>query len=95
MTAFDDAFTDTTRRQMAQAKLKHLRMKDDDLDTYISAFKHLARDAGYDLTAMGTVDLFALGLREKLFNACMYRQMQPESFNDWVTATKEEVIKRA
>jgi hypothetical protein len=44
---------------------------------------------------MGTADLFALGLREKLFNACMYRQMQPESFNDWVTATKEELIKRA
>jgi hypothetical protein len=70
-------------------------MKDDDLDTYISKFKHLARDAGYDLTAMGTVDLFALGLREKLFNACMYRQTQPESFNDWVTAAKEELIKRA
>jgi hypothetical protein len=25
----------------------------------------------------------------------MYRQMQPESFNDWVTAAKEELIKRA
>jgi hypothetical protein len=44
---------------------------------------------------MGTADLFALGLREKLFNACMYRQMQPKSFNDWVTAAKEELIKRA
>jgi hypothetical protein len=62
MTAFDAAFTDTTRRQTAQAQLKHLRMKDDDLDMYISSFKHLARDAGYDLTAMGTADLFALGL---------------------------------
>ena len=41
ITAFDDTFTDTTRRQTAQAKLKHLWMKDDDLDTYISAFKHL------------------------------------------------------
>jgi hypothetical protein len=70
-------------------------MKNNDLDTYIFKFKHLAKDAGYDLTAMGTVDLFALGLREKLFNACMYRQMQPESFNDWVTAAKEELIKRA
>jgi hypothetical protein len=44
---------------------------------------------------MGTADLFALGLREKLFNVCMYRQTQPESFNDWVTATKEKLIKRA
>jgi hypothetical protein len=70
-------------------------MKDNDLDTYISKFKHLARDAGYDLTAMGTADLFALGLREKLFNVCMYRQTQPESFNNWVTAAKKELIKRA
>jgi hypothetical protein len=70
-------------------------MKDDNLDTYISTFKHLAQNTGYDLTAMGTVDLFALGLREKLFNACMYRQMQPKSFNNWVTAAKEELIKRA
>jgi hypothetical protein len=44
---------------------------------------------------MGTADLFALGLREKLFNVCMYRPMQPESFVEWVTATKEELIKRA
>jgi hypothetical protein len=70
-------------------------MKDDDLDTYISTFKHLAWDTGYNLTAMGTADLFALGLREKLFNACIYRQMQPESFNDWVTAAKKKLIKRA
>jgi hypothetical protein len=70
-------------------------MKDNNLNTYIAIFKHLAQDAGYDLTAMGTMDLFALGLQEKLFNTCMYRQMQPESFNDWVTAAKEELIKRA
>jgi hypothetical protein len=70
-------------------------MKDDDFDIYISIFKHLAQDAEYDLTAMGTADFFALGLREKLFNVCMYRQMQPESFDDWVTAAKEELIKRA
>ena len=44
---------------------------------------------------MGTVNLFALSLKEKLFNACMYRPMQPKSFAKWVTATKEELIKRA
>jgi hypothetical protein len=44
---------------------------------------------------MGTADLFALGLQEKLFNVCMYRPTQPKSFAEWVTATKEELIKRA
>jgi hypothetical protein len=69
---FNDAFTDTTKKQKAQSELKHLRMRDDDLDTYIARFKHQARDAGYDLTALGTADLFALGLRQKLFDASMY-----------------------
>jgi hypothetical protein len=32
-------------------------MKDEDFDTYIFMFKHLAWDARYDLTAMGTADL--------------------------------------
>jgi hypothetical protein len=70
-------------------------MRDDDLDTYIARFKHLARDAGYDLTALGTADLFALGLRQKLFDASMYRDTQPETFDEWVTAAKAEQTKRA
>jgi hypothetical protein len=92
---FNDAFTDTTKKQKAQSELKHLRMRDDDLDTYIARFKHLARDAGYDLTALGTADLFALGLRQKLFDASMYRDTQPETFDEWVTAAKAEQTKRA
>jgi hypothetical protein len=68
-------------------------MRDDDLDTYIARFKHLARDAGYDLTALGTADLFALGLRQKLFDASMYQDTQPETFDEWVTAAKAEQTK--
>ena len=94
-TAFDDAFTDTTKKQGAQSKLKHLRMQDDDLDTYIARFKHLARDAGYDLAALATADLFALGLKKKIFDACMFRDNQPETFDEWITAAKAELTKRA
>ena len=94
-TAFDSAFTDTTKKQKAQAAIKHLRMQDQDLDTYISTFKHLAKDAGYDLTMLGTADLFALGLRRNLFDAIMYRNTQPETFEEWVAAAKSELIKRA
>jgi hypothetical protein len=86
--AFDAAYTDTARRQTAQSEIKHLRMQGDDLDTYIAVFKHLARDAGYDLNTLGAADLFALGLRQKLFDTCMYRENQPETFDKWVAAAK-------
>ena len=81
--AFNNAFTDTTKKQKAQAALKHLCMKDNDLDTYIARFKHLAQDAGYDLTALRTADLFTLGLRRSLFDAAMYCDTQPETFEEW------------
>ena len=63
LTTFDNMFTDTTKKQTAQSQLKHLRMKDEDLDTYVAKFRHLARDARYDLAALRTANLFALGLR--------------------------------
>ena len=93
--AFDSMFTDTTKKQKAQSQLKHLRMKEEDLDTYIAKFRHLARDAGYDLAALGTADLFALGLRRNIYDACMYRDDQPETFDQWVEAAKKELTKRA
>src|SRR6267154_452642 len=62
---------------------------------YIARFKHLARDAGYDLAALATADLFALGLRKKIFDACMFRDNQPETFDEWIAAAKAELTKRA
>ena len=81
-TAFNNTFTDTTKKQKAQASIKHLRMQDQDLDTYIERFKHLARDAGYNLTALGTADLFALGLRRSLFDSIMYRDYNQRRSKD-------------
>ena len=95
LTAFNDAFTDTTKKQHAQTQLKTLGMKGNDLDTYIANFKRLAKDAGYDLTALGTTDLFALGLQERLFERCMNRETQPETFTEWVDAAKAEITKQA
>ena len=94
-TAFNAAYADTTRRQTAQSKIKHLRMKGDDLDRYIATFTHLARDAGYNLNTLGVADLFALGLRTKLSDACMYRDNQPETFDEWVATAKSELTKHA
>src|SRR5579863_4202041 len=40
-------------------KLMPLKMYKDDLDTYISTFRHLVREANYDHNACGTMHLFA------------------------------------
>jgi Retrotransposon gag protein len=45
-TAFASAFTDTTKKEDAYQKLKHLKMKDELVDDYITAFNSLAAKAG-------------------------------------------------
>jgi len=47
----------------------------------------------YNLAALATAD--ALGLKRKLFNACMYRDNQLETFNEWIMAAKAELTKKA
>src|SRR6266436_7297404 len=92
-TAFDAAFTDTTKQQNAHAALQQLQMRGDDLDSYITTFKHLAGQAGYALTEAGTVHLFALNLKPKLMDAVMHRDTQPLTFDQWVEAARMELQK--
>ena len=64
--AFIAAFSDTARVQNAHMSLQHLKMRDDDLDTYIFTFRHLAKEVNYNLTDTATVHIFARGLEPKL-----------------------------
>jgi hypothetical protein len=89
-TAFDAAFTDTTKKQQAFNALQHLRMNKDDLDTYIATFKHLAKVAGYTLNEPGTTYLFALGLKQGLMDAILHRDTQPVTLDDWITQAQTE-----
>ena len=68
-------------------------MRGDDLDSYIATFKHLAKQAGYALTEAGTVHLFTLGLKDKLMDAILHRDTQPNTFDEWVTAARTELQK--
>jgi Retrotransposon gag protein len=61
-TAFMDAFTDTAKKEDAYQKLKHLKMKDELIDDYITVFNSLAAKAGWELTNEGTIDAFRSGL---------------------------------
>jgi len=85
-TAFDGTFTNTTKKQKAHATIQQIQMKGDDLDSYIAAFKRLAKEAGYALDAAGTVNIFALGLKRGLMAAILHRDNQPDTMEDWITA---------
>jgi hypothetical protein len=60
--AFERTFTDIAKEQTATQKLMALKMHKSNIDTYISTFENLVREAGYNCDAKGTVHLFAQGL---------------------------------
>jgi Retrotransposon gag protein len=60
--AFTTAFTNTAKKEDAYQKLKHLKMKDELVDDYITAFNSLAAKAGWELNNAGTIDAFRSGL---------------------------------
>src|SRR5882757_4102009 len=86
VTAFDGTFTDTTKKQKAHVTIQQIQMKGDDLDGYITAFKCLAKEAGYALDAVGTVNIFALELKKGLMAAVLHHNHQPDTMEDWITA---------
>src|SRR6266566_6559124 len=70
-------------------------MRGNDLDAYTATFKHLAKVAGYDLTNLGTVHLFIMGLKGGLRNAILHRDNQPTTFNEWVIIAQNKMQKFA
>ena len=87
---FKTAYTNTTERQDAHVKLKSLRMSPGDLDGYVATFKQLARKAGYDLDAEGTLDVFQGGLPRGLWEAILRRDNTPNTFEEWTEAAQKE-----
>jgi len=95
-TRFTNAYTDTAKKQTAQQKLMALKMYQDNLDMYISTFKHLCTQANYDITTEGTMHLFAQGLKQKLLESILYRQGGiPTTINEWEDAARDEMKKHA
>ena len=78
---FTTAFTNTTERQRAVTALHDLKMKGDDLDTYVAQFHALARKTGHPLDNPGTMDNFARGLKKGLLMAILTQRNQvPTTF---------------
>jgi Retrotransposon gag protein len=84
--AFTSAFTDTTKKEDAYQKLKHLKMKDESVDDYIMSFNSLATKAGWELNNAGTIDAFCSGLRLGTLNTIMNRDVWPETMTQWQQA---------
>lgn len=61
--AFHRAYTDTTSKQDAYAKLKELKMDGDNLDTYIAIHENLIHKAEWDLQGDRSIELFQNGLK--------------------------------
>ena len=61
------------------------------LDDYVTAFKHLAALAGYDLLDQGVVYLFARNLERGLLSTILHCQKIPETFVQWKEAVRNEL----
>jgi Retrotransposon gag protein/Zinc knuckle len=91
--AFTTAFTDTAKKEDAYQKLKHLKMKDELVNDYITAFNSLAAKAGWELNNAGTIDAFRSGLRPGTLNAIMNWDVWPDSMPQWQQAARDEMRK--
>jgi hypothetical protein len=56
--SFRDAFTDSTRKQDTYSRLTKMELNMDKVDTSITLFKRLIREAGWEPDAEGTIKLF-------------------------------------
>jgi hypothetical protein len=76
-------------------KLMALKMHKSDIDTYISTFKNLVTEAGYNHNAKETVHLFAQGLCPDLLRTLIYLPIIPTIIDEWQDKACEEVKNNA
>ena len=91
--AFERRFLDTQRDTKARQKLEYLRLKGNDVDTYVQDFTALARDAGYDVREQSVWRIFLKGLPEAIGTE-VWRFPLPTTFAEMVTKTLSAVKER-
>jgi len=79
---FKEAFSDYAERERAQDELKKLKMKNDNLDEYLAAFKTQALHADIDMNDHTNLRTFALRLPRSLADACI-KMENPETYEQW------------
>ena len=91
--AFCDAWTDTSKKQMAYEQLMQLTMNGWDFDTYIATFDHLMLAVGWDLDSEGTIIWFCEGLSKGIHSKALDRDKIPCTINKWKAAAWTEVAR--
>jgi hypothetical protein len=61
---FEAQYQDTAKENRARSALQNLKMKDNEIDAYISKFEELARLAGYMAGNQETLQMFLQGLNK-------------------------------
>ena len=92
-TAFQDAWTDTSKKQNAYDQLMKLTMVGWDIDTYIATFDRLALAAGWELDAEGTIVCFREGLSKGIHSKALDRDRIPCTMDEWKAAAHTEVAR--
>ena len=86
---FKDAFTDYAKNQKAQDAMRELKMKDGNIDGYITAFERLAHRAEVGPNNPSNIRLFAQGLPHPLVEV-MIRNDNPETFQGWCNSVQKQ-----
>ena len=80
---FRQAFINTHKAKDVQREIRNLKQKDS-LDHYISDFKRIARDAGFPVNDVGTIEIFKRGLKKGLLDTIIDSDIyDPTAANPW------------
>ena len=82
---FKNAFVDYAEDVCVQEELKKLKMKEGNVDEYITTFELLGQRAQGDLDNPFLLTHFARGLPKTLVDACIDNE-SPETFQEWKAA---------
>ena len=87
------AFVDIAYKQTAYTELELLKMVDNNLDLYIAMFNRLLKQASFQETDQRFIDRFKKGLKHQLQVACLRKDSEPVTMEEWqTTARKENLI---
>ena len=92
-TAFQAAYQDTTRTQDTYIVLMQLKMKGQDINTYITTFDWLVAHAGWSASDKGVMEIFRNELVWWLTLNIMWKYQDiPATLDEWKAATKKEIL---
>ena len=93
---FENAFTNTTKVQDAEAALEQIHInREESIDEYISRFEDLMQKAGWGEYDRGTINTFRRGLHDAMQKAIFLKDPIPVSFEGWKEAARKEASRYA